>query len=623
MWRRILGADWTLEEELTIGLDLVRRLKVDMVGRLIACLTVAALVAYSASIQLAALWIVLVFLNEFTELKLNRRMRDERLPPRARLVPYLVHISLGSALWTCMCLVLWGQGDFVDKLTAGAILVGILIHCSLFYSDSRLQSLVTGVPALLGAAVMIASASTDPFLTDRERTVACVALFTLSAYLAFGVYMGVRTRERLRSFAAKTARLAAQDPLTGLHNRRSFFEAVEAHANSRAKFIVAFLDLDRFKPLNDEFGHAFGDQVLTEVARRLEQSPGVLAAARMGGDEFAVLCAAPSNRDAATRFMSSLHDRVAALIRCDAGVVSVGASMGWVRAEAVTGPVSEIIHSADVAMRRAKTERVNVAEFDPVTDSTSITSSALEIAFSQALATGRIRAALQPIVSATCKSVVSMELLVRWPESGFARDPAPLEFIPVAERLGLLNEMLWTTLRQALPSLVGTSWSLAINVSPSQLTSSYFLPKLCALLEQHGVSPGRIELEVTEQVTLRNVAENCAVLSEARALGFRIVLDDFGTGYSSLAMLDRLPLDKIKLDQAFVEELKDRAETQKILKATVSLAHELGMKCSVEGIESAETAEIVTAFGCDQLQGYWVGRPEILLQAPVFLKLAS
>lgn len=623
MWRRILGADWTLEEELTIGLDLVRRLAVDMIGRLIACFIVAALVAYSASIQLAALWIVLVFLNEFSELKLARRMRNERLSPRARLGPYLVHISLGSALWTCLCLFLWGQGDFVDKLTAGAILIGILIHCSLFYNESRLQSLVTGVPPLLGAVAMIAAASVDPLLTDRERAVACVALFTLSAYLTYGVYMGERTRKRLRTVAAKAARLAAEDPLTGLCNRRSFFEAVEAQVNSGAKFIIAFLDLDRFKPLNDEFGHAFGDQVLTEIARRLENSPGVLAAARLGGDEFAVLCAMPANEEAAPAYMSNLHDCVGALIRCNSGVVSVGASLGWVRAGASPGPVSEIIHSADVAMRRAKTERTGIAEFDPAFDSSSLTSSAIEVAFSQALAAGRIRAALQPIVSASCKSVVSMELLVRWPESGLPRDPTPLEFIPIAERLGLLNEMLWTTLRQALPSMVGTSWSLAINVSPSQLTSSYFLPKLCSLIEQYGVSPNRIELEVTEQVTLRNVAENSAVLSEARALGFRIVLDDFGTGYSSLAMLDRLPLDKIKLDREFVEELKDRAETQKILKATISLAHELGMTCSVEGIESAETAEIVTAFGCDQLQGYWIGRPEIVLQAPVSLKLAS
>ena len=171
--------------------------------------------------------------------------------------------------------------------------------------------------------------------------------------------------------------------------------------------------------------------------------------------------------------------------------------------------------------------------------------------------------------------------------------------------------------------LAGTNWSLAINVSPSQLTSSYFLPKLMAIIHEYGIPPQRIELEITEQVAFRNVAENCAVLNEARALGFLVVLDDFGAGYSSLAMLDRLPLDKIKLDREFVGELKTRTEIQKILRATVSLAHELGMICSVEGIECPETAAMVARFGCDQIQGYWIGRPEIIDQHPVFLEIAS
>ncbi len=139
-----------------------------------------------------------------------------------------------------------------------------------------------------------------------------------------------------------------------------------------------------------------------------------------------------------------------------------------------------------------------------------------------------------------------------------------------------------------------------------------FLAKLSAIISRHGVPPQRIELEVTEQVAFRDMEQNCAVLHEARKLGFRVVLDDFGTGYSSLAVLDRLPLDKIKLDQAFVGELRDRAVTEKIMRATVALAHDLGIVCSVEGIECAETAALVSSFGCDQMQGYWIGRPELV-----------
>jgi EAL domain-containing protein (putative c-di-GMP-specific phosphodiesterase class I) len=274
-------------------------------------------------------------------------------------------------------------------------------------------------------------------------------------------------------------------------------------------------------------------------------------------------------------------------------------------------------------MRRAKVEHLGVAEFDPVTDQAALASSAIEIAFRHALAKGQIRTALQPIVSVKSGQIVTMELLARWPDSGFPRDPAPQDFIPIAERLGLLNDMLWSTLHQALPALAGTSWSLAINVSPSQLTSRHFLRKLGGVIAQHGIPPQRIELEITEEVAFRNVMENCAVLEQARTLGFRVVLDDFGAGYSSLAMLDRLPLDKIKLDRTFVGELRDRATTQKILKATMSLAHELGISCTVEGIECAETAALVASFGCDQMQGYWIGMPELVEPRPQLLDLAS
>ena len=623
MLKTILGAEWTLERELATTLDLVRRLAADSASRLVTCLIITAVVAYTASVQLAVIWGLLVVLNEYGEFLLARRIRRTDLSVHSRLVTYFVHLWIGACLWTSICLLLWIPGDLIDKLTGGAILLGILINGSLSYNESRLQSIATCLPAIIGAATMIGWAVFDPQLGEREKVVGCAALFTLVAYLVTGALKSVKTREILRALVTKTTRLAAEAPLTGLRNRRSFLDVVEEHAATGADYFIAFIDLDRFKPLNDEFGHALGDEVLRTVANRLEEHPFVLSAARLGGDEFAVLCAMPGEPGEAARQMSILHSSLSAPIRSEAGAVSVGASIGWGRTGIAGTQVSHVLHSADVAMRRAKVEHLGVVEFDPVADSAALTSSAIEIAFRHALATGRIRGALQPIVSVNDGRIIAMELLARWPKSGFPRDPGPQDFIPIAERLGLLNEILWSTLHQALPSLTGTSWLLAINVPPSQLISSQFLPKLSAITTQHGIPPERIELEITEQVAFRNVDQNCAVLNEARALGFRVVLDDFGAGYSSLAMLDRLPLDKIKLDRAFVGELKDRTETQKILKATVSLAHELGMTCSVEGIECAETAAMVAAFGCDQMQGYWIGMPELIEQVPVLLELAS
>ncbi len=622
MHRWILGSDWTTEAELETTRELVSRLAADTAGRVAACIIVAALVGYAASVLLALVWASLIFVNEFTELRIARQIRKKSESACRWQAPYFAHLGLGSSLWTAMCLTLWTTGDVVSMLIAGAVLLGILIHVSLFYNESRLQTLVTGLPPVIGAAIMIAWSALSPELQGENKVVAIVALGTLVGYLSAGAYRSLMTRETVRALVTKTTRLASEDPLTGLQNRRAFVDLVTNQTRAGMAPILAFIDLDRFKPLNDQYGHLVGDEVLKEVSRRLMQ-PGFLAAARLGGDEFAVLIAPSDVAGEDQGTILNLHERLTSPIHSDAGLVSVGASMGWAGAGTGGPTVSELFHAADVAMRRAKIERLGVVKFDPVVDSAALASSAIEYALRQAVPDGKIRAALQPIISVSDGKIVSMELLARWPDSGFPRDPSPNEFIPIAERLGLLNDMLWSMLNQALPTVAATNWSLAINVSPSQLTSRLFLVKLSAIVARHHVPPERIELEVTEQVAFRNVTENCEVLDEARRLGFRVVLDDFGAGYSSLAILDRLPLDKIKLDQAFVGELGDRAVTQKIMRATVALAHELGIACTVEGIECAETAALVASFGCDQMQGYWIGMPELVESTAHRIDLAS
>lgn len=612
MHRWVLGSDWTVEAELATSRELVSRLAADTAGRVAACIIVAALVAYAASVELAFAWASLIFVNEFTEVQIARKVKKPSSSARRWLAPYFAHLGLGSSLWTAMCLTLWTTGHVVSMLMAGAVLLGILIHVSLFYNESRLQTLTTGLPPVFGAITMIAWTTLSPDLRGEDKVVAIVALGTLVGYLSAGAYRSVMTRETLKALVIKTTRLAAEDPLTGLQNRRAFVDLITEEKRKGSAPVLAFIDLDRFKPLNDQFGHSVGDEVLKEVSKRLLQQHRLIAAARFGGDEFAVLFKPAQDAEKDQQAMLILHQRLTAPIHSEAGHVSVGASIGWVGPLTAGHSVPELFHSADVAMRRAKIERLGVVEFDPVLDSAALASSAIEIALRQALPAGNIRAALQPIISASDGRVVSMELLARWPNSGFPRDPAPNDFIPIAERLGLLNEMLWSILNEALPTVAATNWSLAINVSPSQLTSRLFLATLCSIIARHRVPPQRIELEVTEQVAFRNVAENCAVLDEARRLGFKVVLDDFGAGYSSLAILDQLPLDKIKLDRAFVGELRDRAVTQKIMRATVSLAHDLGIACSVEGIECAQTAKLVASFGCDQMQGYWIGMPELI-----------
>lgn len=619
---RALGADWSLEAEHSAALEVAARLRSDRVGRLAVLVITATLAAWIMPVEYIVVWTLCILLNEVMELYIPRRSLEGGPFAPSELVSTLIHRLFGAAMWITGGVMWMLQGSAYDLL-GFAILTGILIHISHLYNNSRLQTFVTAAPTIIGFGIVFASICLDPVTTLYHKTVLGFSVLAVLGYLVFASIQNLRIRERLRKLYNETRRLASEDPLTSLMNRRAFVDTVTQQLSTPRRSVLAFIDLDRFKPLNDEHGHAVGDEVLVEIGRRLSGRPGLLAAARLGGDEFAALFAGSADPDLAAHDMHHLHAMVTAPITTGAGPVSVGASVGWVEAGARAVSISEVLHAADVAMRRAKLERGGVVRFNPNIDNTALVSSAIEIAFRNALNAGKIRAALQPIVSVAGQEVVSMELLARWPGSGFPRDPEPQEFIPIAERLGLLNDVLWCTLHQALPQFMFNDLCVAINVSPSQLTSLDFLTKLSDVISSYGIKAERIELEVTEQIALRNLLDNSAVLQQARALGFRIVLDEFGAGNSSLAMLSRLPLDKIKLDRAFVAGLAAGEANQKVLRATALLAADLDITCAVAGVESAETARLVAELGCEQIQGYWVGRPELVSQGPDARSLAG
>ncbi|MEP1143335.1 MAG: EAL domain-containing protein [Henriciella sp.] len=456
-----------------------------------------------------------------------------------------------------------------------------------------------------------------------DANMLAILLATLSSLtllvLALVAYSRQKTDGRLLSLVQETERLAAQDPLTNLKNRRAFMEDVETFWASKTPFAVIFIDLDRFKPLNDEFGHAAGDHVLRTIAQRLQEAPETVSAARFGGDEFAVLIKDQFSELHLRARVEALHSRIVSQIDLSANVVAVQASVGYARTISDGFSVSELLHAADTAMLRSKADGGGVAKFDPQLDASRLAASAVEELFRHALNTGGIRPALQPIVDARTQLVLGYELLSRWPNSGMASDPTPPEFIPVAEKLGLLNELLWSTMHTALPFLRERHGFLAINVSPAQLASSSFLGDLKAITAQYDFELNRIEIEITEHVAFRNLVENVRVLEEARAMGCRIVLDDFGSGYSSLSLLEELPLDKIKLDKS----LQATPNKRGVLEATIQLATGLRFDCCVEGIETQEAAISVAAQGCDQMQGYWFGHPELIVLDNPELKVAS
>lgn len=542
---------------------------------------------------------------------------------RNRYFSVILSLGIGSIyvhMWgTTFADAILGQASnlsFPTLLFAPLFLVLIMGYRLLLFS-----ALVQGFAVFLYAKLFVPSLfGIDPSLVDATTfalhlgILSCLSLMVLAAV----AYARDRTDKRLLSLINHTERLAAQDPLTGLKNRRAFLEDVETLWVDETRFAVLFIDLDRFKPLNDEYGHAVGDAVLHEIGQRLEHAPGVCSAARFGGDEFAAVLEG-SDLDFVEAMIDQIYTRITAEIDVDVATVTVGASLGYALAFTDSTNVSDLLHAADTAMMRSKTNSSGVSKFDRAQDNVSVASAAIGELFRTALGSGHIKAALQPILDSNGAQTVGHELFARWQNSGLQRDLSPIEFIPIAEKLGLLNDLLWRTLDQAIPEIESQPGFLAINVSPAQLSSRSFVTDLRKKAGQHQFPMDRLEIEVTEQVAHRNLPENIEVLMRLRALGCRIVLDDFGAGNSSLSLLDQLPLDKVKLDKS----LQETMHTDGVLRATVRLVTDLGFDCCIEGVETEAIFNRVSNNGCHQVQGFWFGVPEIVKSRPRQLRLVS
>lgn len=472
------------------------------------------------------------------------------------------------------------------------------------------------LPAMYFYASEFGLADIGVGLSESEQLYFSMGLagFSSLCLLAFAVLAIARTDSdvKLVSLVGDKERMASVDSLTELMNRRAFLSQLDSHWPPNGPLAIAFLDLDHFKPLNDQYGHQMGDYVLQEVANRLRDVPDALATARLGGDEFAICCINPDELEAPEVAAAELHDRLVVDLQTDIGAISMGVSLGYAVYDRGFDSLSVLLRAADAAMRRAKSTKSGWATFDHDLDSAALATSSIEFELKAALRSGNIRAAVQPIARVPELNVTEYELLARWVNSGLEQDPGPAQFIPIAEKQGLLNEILWVTLSEALDELDFDRHRLAINVSPAQLSASDFVDSLLELLARHRVSTSAITLEVTEEVVFRNLDRNVEVLNRAREAGMTIALDDFGSGYSSLSMLGALPLDKLKIDQTLIRKAQEDLRSANILNAAIKLAQQLGLTACVEGVETQHALNQVVEMGADQVQGYFIGKPEML-----------
>ena len=437
-----------------------------------------------------------------------------------------------------------------------------------------------------------------------------------------GIVVNARDITERRALEAQLARSALTDSLTGLPNRALFLErlgqALARREQDGTEVGVLFLDLDRFKVVNDSLGHGAGDRALVAVGERLLTCvrPGDTVA-RFGGDEFMVLlagCAVTEAIEVAGLILAALR----VPLRVNGHDAVVDASVGIAVSAPTLHVPADLLRAADTALYRAKATGRGVAVvFEAGMYADAVMRLDRETDLRAAVQRGHLHLQFQPEVDLATGRVVALEALARWDRPGHG-EVAPADFIPVAEETGLILPLgawvLTEACRQARAWSVARGSHLApavsVNVSATQVRQPDFVAQVERVLEETGLEADHLTLEVTEQVFVEDAATTNEALREVKALGVGLAIDDFGIGYSSLGYLRRLPVDTLKIDRSFVSGVGREADDRAIVTAITALGHALGMTVTAEGVETAEQLEHARRVGCDHAQGFYLGQPQ-------------
>jgi diguanylate cyclase (GGDEF)-like protein/PAS domain S-box-containing protein len=487
------------------------------------------------------------------------------------------------------------------------------------WRESRSIALARGIRAAWSVPIIAADGDrvlgtlTVYFDESRRPGPAEVRLLELAAHLADIAIERSQAQARL-------AHQAAHDALTGLPNRVFFLDraavALARTQRSRSSVAVLFLDLDRFKFINDSLGHDAGDRLLFSLARRLQEviRPGDTVA-RFGGDEFTILCENIADEAHALSIAERVGQVVTAPFALGEAEVFVTMSIGIALASGSRTRPEALVENADAAMYRAKARGGNRREvFDQAMRARAKRRLAMHSSLHRAVERGEFRVLYQPIVRLVSGQLVGAEALVRWehPDRGLI---APDEFIALAEETGLIvpigNHVLREACRQAERWRAdGQPLEIKVNLSARQFGHPALVGQVAEILADTAIDPAAVYLEITETVLMEDVESTSASLRELKHLGVSLTVDDFGTGYSSLTYLKRFPVDELKVDRAFVAGLLNDPEDSAIVAAVINLAHTLGLAAVAEGVENAEQVAKLRELGCDIGQGYHFGRPQ-------------
>ena len=464
------------------------------------------------------------------------------------------------------------------------------------------------------------------FSRDSRQPDELLMQSTRSIGSQIGQFMARRQAEE------RVRHLAHFDELTGLPNRSMFNQRL-SHALARARraeepLAILFIDLDRFKNINDTLGHEAGDRVLKEIAQRLRGClREVDTVSRLGGDEFVVLIEGPPRAADVAEVAQKILAAVARPVLLESQEFHLSASIGISTFPGDSDDLQSLMKNADIAMYRAKERGKNQFQFYSAQINVhTLERVALESDLRYALERNEFLLHYQPKVDIAGNRIVGMEALVRWQQPGKALI-APAQFIPLAEETGLIVPIGEWVLKTAC--LQNKAWQdqglprlrMAVNLSPRQFAHESLLQDVARVLKETGLDPAWLELEITESMVMRQPEQAVALLGSLRAMGIHLSIDDFGTGYSSLSYLKRFPLDSVKIDRSFILDIPGSDDDVAITQAIIAMAHSLRLKVIAEGVETEEQLRFLRENGCDEMQGYYFCRP--LPEAEILLLLKN
>ena len=486
------------------------------------------------------------------------------------------------------------------------------------YANRPISTLMDREPLVVDANTELAEFTSDSLSYRASDLLRGFIVTDNERYLGVGTVLALlqASNETNRRGVAQIARLAHYDPLTDLPNRvlfqKSLSEALARRSRKGDALAVHFVDLDRFKTVNDTLGHPLGDALLKIAAERLR---GCVregdTVARLGGDEFAVVQTGLDDANGATRLAARIVEAMSAPFDLQGHQVVIGASVGVSLAPTDGDEADELLKKADMALYRAKADgRGAYHFFERAMDEQLQARRALELDLRRAVQAGEFELVYQPLYHLGDERVTGCEALLRWrhPERGTV---SPADFIPLAEEIGLIVPLGEWVLRRACAE--AANWPdhvrLAVNLSPAQFRDRGLVRTVISALASSGLAAERLELEITESVLLQDSAANMTMLHDLKALGVRISMDDFGTGYSSLSYLRSFPFDKIKIDQTFVRDILHDSDALAIIKAVLDLGASMGVTTTAEGVETLEQLNALRGQGCAEIQGYFISRP--------------